>query len=73
MLPGVTITVTNQDTGVFRSTVSNADGTYFISGLAPGMYTVTGELSGFKKYTRKDVRLEVGKTTTLDVTLEVGA
>ena len=29
-------------------------------------------LSGFKQYTRPDVRLEIGKTTTLDVALEVG-
>jgi hypothetical protein len=73
VLPGVTVTLTNQDTGVFRTTVSNADGTYFVSGLAPGMYTVSGELSGFKKYTHKDVRLDLGHTTTLDVSLEIGA
>ncbi|MGB2714994.1 MAG: TonB-dependent receptor [Vicinamibacterales bacterium] len=72
VLPGVTVTVRNQDTGMFRETVSNADGTYFISGIVPGAYEITAEMQGFKKYARRDVRLEVGKTTSLDVEMEVG-
>lgn len=71
-LPGVTITVTNQDTGVYRTTVSNGDGAYFVSGLAPGMYSIAAELQGFKKYARKDLRLDLGHTTSLDVQLEIG-
>jgi hypothetical protein len=73
VLPGVTVTVRNQDTGMFREAVSNDDGTYFISGVVPGAYEVSAELQGFKKYARRDVRLEVGKTVTLDVPMEVGS
>jgi hypothetical protein len=73
VLPGVTVTVRNQDTGMFRGTVSNADGTYFASGLVPGSYEITAELQGFKKFTRRDIQLELGKTATIDVALEVGA
>src|SRR5688500_12374938 len=72
VLPGVSVTVRNQDTGMFRETVSNDDGTYFVSGIVPGPYEITAQLQGFKKYSRRDVRLEVGKTTTLDVPMEVG-
>ena len=72
-LPGVSITVRNQDTGMFRETVSNPDGTYFVSGIVPGVYEITAELQAFRKYQRKDVRLEVGKTTTIDIALAVGA
>jgi hypothetical protein len=72
ILPGVTITVRNEDTGMFRETTSNADGTYFITGVAPGEYEIRALLSGFKQYMRPGVRLEVGRTTTVDVTLEVG-
>jgi hypothetical protein len=72
VLPGVTITVTNQATGVYRESVTNPDGTYFISGLQPGLYSLSAALEGFKKYSRRDVRLDLGKTTTLDLTLEVG-
>ena len=72
VLPGVTLTIRNQDTGMFRETVSNTDGTYFVAGLPPGPYEIRAMLSGFKQYTRPDVRLEIGKTTALDVALEVG-
>jgi hypothetical protein len=37
------------------------------------MYEISAELQGFKKYNRRDVRLEVGRTTTLDLELSVGA
>jgi hypothetical protein len=71
-LPGATVVVRNQASGVFRQGVSTADGSYFLAGVVPGVYELSAELSGFKKYQRKDVRLEVGKTSTLDVSLEVG-
>jgi Carboxypeptidase regulatory-like domain/TonB dependent receptor len=72
VLPGVTIVVRNQETGIFRESVSNADGSYFVSGLIPGIYEITAELQGFKKFTQKDVRLEIGRTATVPVTLDVG-
>jgi Carboxypeptidase regulatory-like domain/TonB dependent receptor-like, beta-barrel len=72
VLPGVAVMVRNQDTGMFRETVSGGDGTYFVSGLVPGVYEVTAELQGFKKLGLKDIRLEIGKTSTLDLQLAVG-
>jgi hypothetical protein len=72
-LPGATIVVRNQDTGMFRQTTSNPDGTYFVSGIVPGAYEIATELDGFKKSVRRDVRLEIGKTTTIDLQLEIGA
>ena len=39
-VPGVTVRVTNQETGIFRETLSNTDGAYFIAALAPGSYTL---------------------------------
>src|SRR5262245_47611788 len=71
-LPGATVVVRNQASGIFRQGVSTSDGSYFLPGVTPGVYELTAEMSGFKKYARKDVRLEVGKTATLDVSLEVG-
>ncbi len=72
VLPGVTVTVTNQATGMFRETVSSNDGSFIASGLVPGTYRATAELQGFKKFDRQDLRLEVGKTTSIDVTMSVG-
>lgn len=72
VLPGVTVTVTNQETGFVRDTVTEGDGVYFLSGLTPGTYQIAAELQGFKRFSRRDVRLEVGKTATVDVALQVG-
>src|SRR5262245_50474729 len=71
-LPGVTVIVTHQASGMFRQVVSNPDGSYFVTGILPGVYRVTADLSGFKKYERTDVLLQIGNTTTLDITLAVG-
>jgi len=72
VLPGVTVVVTNEQSGIFRQVVSNVDGSYFITGIIPGSYVVTAELEGFRKYSRPGVLLELGKTTTLEVVLPVG-
>jgi hypothetical protein len=72
-VPGVTILVTNEATGVYRQTVSTADGSYFLTSIAPGIYTLEAELSGFQKYNRKGVRLDLGRTATLDIQLSPGA
>jgi len=72
VLPGVTVTVTNQNTGMFRETVSGGDGSFIASGLVPGTYRAAAELQGFKKFDRQELRLEVGKTTSIDVTMSVG-
>ena len=71
-IPGATITITNQNTGVMRQTVSNADGSYFMTAISPGSYALEAELSGFSKFNRRDVRLDLGRTTTVDVQLTVG-
>ena len=73
MLPGVTVTVRTQDTGMFRETVSGPDGTFIVGGIVPGRYELSAELQGFKKFLRRDVELEIGKTTSIDLPLEVGS
>ena len=71
VLPGVTITVTNSATGVVRTTVSNAEGQYFLPGLEPGTYQVKGELTGFAESLRDNVRLNVNSTITIDFKLSL--
>ena len=72
VMPGVTVTVRNQENGTFRTTVSGVDGSFFISAMNPGLYQVEAMLDGFRPYRTNDVRLEVGRTVTVDVTLEFG-
>lgn len=73
MLPGVTVTVRNQATGMFRETVSSADGSFIASSLVPGTYEATASLQGFKQFSRKGLILEVGKTASIEVGMEVGS
>jgi carboxypeptidase family protein len=69
VLPGVTITATNSNTNVARTTVTNAEGLYSLPALEPGVYTVQAELSGFANATRTGVTLTVNQTITVDIKL----
>ena len=73
VLPGVSIVVTNEDTGSVREVQTGSGGIYFVSQMIPGRYRVTAKLEGFKALDRRGVALNVGQTTTLDLALEVGA
>ena len=72
-LPGVTVTITNQASGTFREIISNADGSWYVPGLTPGTYQVSAELTGFKRFVRRDLVVAVGNTTTVPISLELGA
>ena len=72
-LPGVTVTVRNQATGMFRETQTSEDGSFIASGLTPGTYEIEATLQGFKKFNRHDIVLEVGKTSTIEMKMEVGS
>lgn len=72
VLPGVTVTVTGLNTGAERTVVTNDTGLYRVPLLPLGVYRVTIELQGFKKYDRTGVQLSAGQTAVIDATLEVG-
>jgi hypothetical protein len=71
VLPGVTVTVTNVNTGVARTTVSNEQGQYLVGGLEPGTYRIETDLAGFGPSVRENVRLDVNSTLTVDFQLGV--
>ncbi|MGE3275871.1 MAG: TonB-dependent receptor [Vicinamibacterales bacterium] len=73
VLPGVTVTVTNIDTGDVRVVVSNASGLYRAPLLPLGTYRVTAELEGFRTSERTGVTLRAGQTAVVDTTLTVGS
>jgi hypothetical protein len=73
VLPGVTVTITNIETGTERSVTTNADGRYRALLLPLGRYRVVAELPGFKKFDQSGIVLQAGQTGVINVTLEVGA
>jgi carboxypeptidase family protein/TonB-dependent receptor-like protein len=73
IVPGATVTVTNRDTGLTRTTTTNAEGVYSVSELPVGRYSVAVELQGFKTATRTDIVLNVADDLKIDFELSAGA
>ncbi|MFN2498433.1 MAG: TonB-dependent receptor domain-containing protein, partial [Pyrinomonadaceae bacterium] len=71
-VPGATVTATNQQTGLEKSATSSDEGTFIISFLPPGPYTVRANAGGFAQAEVKDVAVTVGSKTPLDLALSVG-
>lgn len=71
-VPGVTLTATNQQTGLERTATTNDEGVFVINFLPPGPYTVRANATGFSQTEVKDVIVTVGAKAPLDVTLSVG-
>ena len=72
LLPATALVLRNQETGLLRRVVAGEDGTYFLSGVVPGLYELSAARPGFKTYSRPGLRLEAGRTATVDVRLELG-
>ena len=72
VIPGVTVTVTNEGTGTVRTVNSNELGGYTVVSLQPAVYTVEGELSGFSTAQQTGVRLEVNQTLRVDLSMRIG-
>jgi hypothetical protein len=72
VLPGVTVTVTQEGTNVLLTTVTNDSGQYIFPGLRVGRYTVAAELPGFRRGVRTDVAVSVQDRRAVDFVMEVG-
>jgi trimeric autotransporter adhesin len=72
VVPGVTVTLINESNGASRDAVSNERGLYDFSAVPPGVYTVKAELTGFKTFENKGVRVGTQQFVTLDIKLDVG-
>lgn len=72
VLPGVTVTVTNTDTGSQRVVVTNESGVFRAPLLQLGRFTVSAELQGFSKFEQVGITLAAGQTVALNIALKVG-
>ena len=72
VVPGVSVTATNEATGVGRSTATDATGNYLITQLPPGKYVLNAELPGFRRYMRSGIELRVNQRAQVDIVLQVG-
>jgi hypothetical protein len=72
LIPGVTVTATNTQTGIVSTTITNETGAYNFPSLQTGIYKVSAELPGFQMRTYNDVALGVSQQVRLNFSLQVG-
>jgi hypothetical protein len=72
-VPGATVTLEQNGTGYHRTVTSDAQGEYTAPSLPTGTYTVSAELSGFKKVSLANVQLGVDQRVRIDLSLQLGA
>lgn len=72
VITGAKVTITNQGNGDQRTTTTNANGYYVMPNLQVGTYSVSAEMSGFKKTVQTGIVLDSAAKLNIDVILTVG-
>src|SRR5262245_50201860 len=72
LIPGVTVTLTNTETGVTTTQVTNETGAYSFASVPPGTYQLSATLPGFKTSVTNGVLVGTAAQVRIDMTLEVG-
>src|SRR5262245_4805269 len=71
-VPGAKVTARNQS-GLERQATTNESGYYTITNIPSGMYSISVEASGFKKFESNNNKLDPSAVLSLDATLTIGA
>jgi hypothetical protein len=72
VVPEVSVSAVNAQTGERRNATTNASGVYVLSQLLVGDYKIEAHKEGFKTVSREGIRIDVNGSPTLDLQLEVG-
>src|SRR5687767_6267338 len=72
VLPGVTITATQTDTGLARTVTTNDNGAYVLPNLPTGPYRLEAMLQGFRTYVQTGIVLQVAAAPVINVALALG-
>ena len=72
-VPRARVMVTNEANGTQRQAASNDSGYYAVPNLEPGLYTMSAEAPGFKKFEVTGNKLDPNSTLSIDATLAVGS
>src|ERR1022692_286388 len=73
VIPKARVVVKSEATGEENVLVANESGYYTVPNLQPGLYTVTAEAAGFKKFSSTHNKLDADSALSLDAGLTVGA
>ena len=72
VLPGVAVSVTNEETGLVRAVITNGEGIYVAPELPVGRYKIDAQLQGFKRASRTGILLRVADEFAVDFDLSPG-
>ena len=73
VIPGANVTITNDETKIANRAVSSNAGTFTVTGLNPGHYTVKVEAAGFKTNVQNGVNVDVSTQATINAAMSAGA
>ena len=73
VLPGVSITIEGGGLVSARVTATSGSGTYRFPALPPGIYTMRFELSGFRTVVNEGARVEIGRNTAINLSLDLSS
>jgi hypothetical protein len=73
VITDASVTIKNQGTGLENHATTSSAGTYTVTGLNPGTYSVEVSATGFKKNVQDAVNIEVSTTNTVNITLTTGS
>jgi hypothetical protein len=73
VVPNATVVATNRDTGAVSRTTTTDTGNYTIPSLQVGVYTISVEVKGFKRFVQENIEIQVATTNRIDIGLQVGS
>jgi hypothetical protein len=73
VVPGAEVRITNDNTGVAASAKTNDAGNFVLPYLLSGSYTISCEMSGFKKFVRPGIQVRVQDSVEVNIELQLGA
>ena len=73
VVTGVTLKITNVNTGISKQTTSSADGSYDFVNLIPGTYNMTATKAGFATFNVGNVKILANQIYVSPITMKVGA
>lgn len=73
VIPNAQVTITSLGTGLKTHVTTGSAGTYTVTGLAPGQYSMTVAAPGFQNYVQTGIHIEVSTTATINATLNAGS
>lgn len=72
VIPGAAVKITDTGTGITREITSDDNGRYVAESLPVGVYDITAEMTGFKRFAHREIKLNVADRLSIDIVMEIG-